>query len=350
MLPGQARGAPDGDEQPDDEQEPRPPGAELPFRALGTLAAPCGDEGEPVAEDERRPQSEDHLGQQAVEVEDVGHGPSVAARIADRKPPVRSLSMRMAAVVRVFTRGAEGGNHLGVVSDASDLDAGRMQAIAAHLGYSETIFLDRRADETAVRIFTPSSELPFAGHPLVGAAWSLGDEGVMVCGIGRVRYEADGGGARVRVPMTRDVRRADASGIAAEARLPDPVRSWWADMPIPYLVVEAESAGAVAEASPDIRVLETTEAAEATMLFARDGGAVRARFFAPGLGVDEDPATGSAAVALAAVLFAEGEESGALVITQGVEIGHPSEIRVSWDGPAATLGGSVRPEDPRRLP
>ena len=112
MLPRQACGAPGGDEQPDDEEEPRPAGAELPFGALGTLAAPCRDEREPVAEDERRPQREDHLGEQAVEVEDVGHGPSVAARIADRKPPVRSHTMRTAAVVRVFTRGAEGGNLL----------------------------------------------------------------------------------------------------------------------------------------------------------------------------------------------------------------------------------------------
>ncbi|NIR34848.1 MAG: PhzF family phenazine biosynthesis protein, partial [Actinobacteria bacterium] len=154
----------------------------------------------------------------------------------------------------------------------------------------------------------------------------------------------------VRTPMTREVRRVDASSIAEAGRLPHPVRAWWAHMPIPYLIVEASSAGEVSGATPDIRALEATEAGDATLLFARDDAAVRARFFAPGLGVDEDPATGSAAVALAAVMFFEGEGTGSLVVTQGVEIGHPSEIRIGWDGPSVALGGSVRPEEPRSLP
>jgi trans-2,3-dihydro-3-hydroxyanthranilate isomerase len=258
--------------------------------------------------------------------------------------------MRTAAVVRVFTRGSEGGNHLGVLTEVTGLDRDAMQGIAAHLGYSETIFLDRHPDETAARIFTPTTELPFAGHPLVGAAWTLGGEGVLVCGIGRIRYAADRDGATVSVPMTRTVHTADASDIASQARLPAPVRAWWAHMPIPYLIVEVATEKEVAAATPDVGALATTEAGEATMLFARDGDAVRARFFAPGLGVDEDPATGSAAAGLAAVLWSEGEGEGSVVITQGVEIGHPSEIRVEWDGPTVRLGGSVRSEGGRELP
>ena len=81
-------------------------------------------------------------------------------------------------VLRVFTRGDEGGNHLGVVTDATSLTAESMQAIALELGYSETIFLEWEEGEIPrVRIFTPGAELPFAGHPLVGMAWMLGKLG-----------------------------------------------------------------------------------------------------------------------------------------------------------------------------
>jgi trans-2,3-dihydro-3-hydroxyanthranilate isomerase len=71
------------------------------------------------------------------------------------------------------------------------------------------------------------------------------------------------------------------------------------------------------------------------------GEAIRARFFAPGMGVEEDPATGSAAVALAAVLRHEGEQSGALTIHQGAEIGSPSRIELSWTARDTTIGGTV---------
>ena len=73
-------------------------------------------------------------------------------------------------VLRVFTRGDEGGNHLGVVVDAIALSTDRMQAIATDLGFSETVFIDwtDTTDHPKVRIFTPADELPFAGHPLVG--------------------------------------------------------------------------------------------------------------------------------------------------------------------------------------
>ncbi len=257
--------------------------------------------------------------------------------------------MRTADVVRVFTKGDTGGNLLGVVTDLGGLDAASMQAIATYLGYSETIFIDA-GEPRPVRIFTPATELPFAGHPLVGAAWSLGGSGSMVCGIGEAPFTADDDGSAVVLPMSRDVERADAGEIAAIASLPPPERAWWARMPIPYLLVEVADSGTVAAARPDIAALAATEAGEATLLFARAGGSVRARFFAPGLGVDEDPATGSAAVALASVLIDEGEATGSLIIDQGTEIGHPSRIGVSWSDGRVTLRGSVRPEASRQVP
>ena len=88
--------------------------------------------------------------------------------------------------------------------------------------------------------------------------------------------------------------------------------------------------------------LHGDRAGEAAYLFAREGSHVKARFFAAGLGVPEDPATGSAAAALAAVLAFEGEPQGRLSIDQGDEIGHPSTIELAWNPAAASLGGTVR--------
>jgi trans-2,3-dihydro-3-hydroxyanthranilate isomerase len=261
--------------------------------------------------------------------------------------------MRDCHVLRVFTRGDVGGNHLGVVTDPAGLSAAAMQEIAARLGFSETVFVEP-GPVPHVRIFTPGAEIPFAGHPLVGVAWLLGNlnPGVsrVTCGIGEIRVRPGSDGASVDAPMTTDVREApEGVEVAALGRLPEPTGAWWADMPIPYLVLEVGSAAEVAAAAPDFPALATGPSGEATYLFARSGDRVRARFFATDLGVDEDPATGSAAAALAAVLSHLGERSGALWIDQGDEIGHPSTIGLSWDDGVVTLTGTVRRDEVRVL-
>ncbi len=264
--------------------------------------------------------------------------------------------MRSCHVIRVFTRGDTGGNHLGVVTDVSGLDTDAMQGIAMHLGFSETVFLQERdGDGPLVRIFTPVAEMPFAGHPLVGAAWMTGvhqgkGAGRLQCGVGEIPFRVDGEQVWVDTPMVTDVDvPADGRDIATAARLPGTGRTWWARMPLPYLVVEAPSAEEVAAASPDFAALLAGPAAESVYLFARDGDRVKARFFAVGLGVPEDPATGSAASALAAVLAFEGEREGRLSIEQGDEIGHPSTIALAWNPSAASLGGTVRHVEERWL-
>ena len=259
--------------------------------------------------------------------------------------------MRECTVLRVFTDGDEGGNPLGVVTDLTGLDGDAMQAIATGLGFSETVFID---PDHRVRIFTPAAELPFAGHPLVGAAWALGragpTSGRMVCGIGEIPFIVDGDRSRVEAPMTGDVAVApDGPAIAATAGFPEPVRAWWARMPVPYLVLEVDGADAVRSAAPDIAALAAGPAGEAAYLISRDGDVVTARFFAPLLGVDEDPATGSAAAALAAILVFEGEASGALTVLQGAEVGYPSRIGLEWEGSVVRLGGTVRHDGIRRL-
>jgi PhzF family phenazine biosynthesis protein len=89
-------------------------------------------------------------------------------RVRDRR-----LLLRQCYVLRVFTRGDEGGNHLGVIVDLTALDAPMMQTIAVDLAFSESVFIDASGDVPHCRIFTPTAELAFAGHPLVGAAWLL---------------------------------------------------------------------------------------------------------------------------------------------------------------------------------
>ncbi len=262
--------------------------------------------------------------------------------------------MRGCDVLRVFTRGDDGGNHLGVVTDLDGLDGSGMQDIAASLGFSETIFVESGASP-AVRIFTPAAELPFAGHPLVGAAWALGASGIgsgtMRCGIGEVAFRAAEDRADIEVPMAEEVAvAADSGAIAAAAGLPRPERGWWVRMPISYLVLEMPSPAAVRRAEPDPDALAAGPAGDALYLVAEsESERITARFFAPGLGVFEDPATGSAAAALAAVRVGEGNPTGAVTIHQGDEIGHPSTIELAWRPGVCMLGGTVRRDGVREL-
>jgi trans-2,3-dihydro-3-hydroxyanthranilate isomerase len=261
--------------------------------------------------------------------------------------------MRPVHVLRVFTRGDDGGNHLGVVNDMTGLDPNGMQEIATDLGFSETVFVDWMEGGTpSVRIFTPAMELPFAGHPLVGAAWTLsvigpGSAAAMTCGVGEIPYRTDGEFTWVDTPLVTDVRLAeDAGAIAAATGLPEPARAWWAMMPIPYLVLDLGSAEAVTRADPDIPALSAADASMCYLVGA-EGDDLRVRFFAPDAGVPEDPATGSAASAWAAVRSFEGKTEGSVTIHQGAEIGHPSTILLDWAPGRASLGGTVRRDEVR---
>lgn len=257
---------------------------------------------------------------------------------------------RSCRVIRVFTRDGVGGNHLGVVEDLSDLDTATMQAIAAHLGFSETVFIDRAGAVPLVRIFTPEMEMLFAGHPLVGSAWVMFDNDTDVnrlrCGIGEVLIRRDGDVVWVDAPMVPANARVDTSSFSQQVGLPGAIRTWRVDMPLDYRMLELATVEAVSQVRAD-----TTAFGEAHGLtvFAREDDRVRMRFFIPEAGIDEDPATGSAAVALATMLAADGEERGSLVIHQGEEIGHPSRIHLRWGEATASIGGTVAIEPSREL-
>lgn len=248
--------------------------------------------------------------------------------------------MRHCYVLRVFTRGDEGGNHLGVVTDVSGLPERAMQEIAADLGFSETVFIDwRQGGVPAARIFTPAVEMPFAGHPLVGAGWVLlvmgpGGPDRIACGIGEIGLRVENERVWIDAPAERPVHADDAPRppwVKSEDR--SIVR-----MPGPYLLVEVSSPEEVGGAAPPPEGW-----GDAVMLWSwvEEGSSVKARFFAGGLGVAEDPATGSAAVALASLLFRRGRTSGAVTVYQGDEIGHPSTIHLEWTQGRASVGGKV---------
>ena len=251
-------------------------------------------------------------------------------------------------VLRVFTRDGAGGNPLGVVTDILGLDDAKMQQIATDLAFSETIFLSWfEGTMPKARIFTPAVEIPYAGHPLVGAAWillNLGpiDPGGIECSIGPVKIRQVG-----------DTTWIDGAGNQpVEAMAPDfgsglmPIDSAEVLMPSPYLVVQVRTPAEVAAMTP------STVAGFGDVYvwaWAEEGQQVRARFFAPGFGIVEDPATGSAAVALAARLRSLGHGHGSLQIEQGEEIGHPSRINLVWGANGTSIGGTVARDEVRFL-
>ncbi len=268
-------------------------------------------------------------------------------------------------IVDVFAERPLAGNQLCVVPDAGDLDTGVMRAVALEIGFSETAFVTGIAgNRYDLRIFTPGKEMPFAGHPTVGTAFLLVSEGrirspaVQRVAAGEFHVEADpvAGTARVRQlpptfgPEIRDRERlAHAVGLRPEdldAGLPAQVVSTG----LPHFVVPAATPDAVAAAMPNQRALsEVVREVETDglYLFALTEEGAKARFFGEGIGIDEDPATGSAAGPLGAYLAARGLGGlpGTIVVRQGEEVGRPSAIHVEvapeGDSWAVWVGGGV---------
>jgi predicted PhzF superfamily epimerase YddE/YHI9 len=181
-------------------------------------------------------------------------------------------------VVRVFCDGeGDFGNELGIVP-SSEITRGREQEIARTLGFSETTFVDDEADGTAtVRIFTPARELPFAGHPSVGTAWWLASQGRPI--------------TVLRVPAGDVAVRQSTDGVVSvRARGSWSLDFAWHELPTPADVDALDPA--VATEGEHYYYAWIDEAA----------GELRARMFAPSMTIEEDEATGSAAVALSARL------------------------------------------------
>jgi trans-2,3-dihydro-3-hydroxyanthranilate isomerase len=211
-----------------------------------------------------------------------------------------------------------------------------MQQGAAEIGYSETIYLDctENAEVPKVRIFTPTIEMKFAGHPLVGAVWLLENVSPMhaVCEIetpvGRLSCGCRGERAWFKAPSPPVEAAPDGHGhlVGLGQR---------------YRLVEFDRIDDVRAFVPDLQQLGQAEFPLG--VFALQGGRAKMRFFAPSAGVDEDPATGSAAVALAALLHGDGRlvDGAVLHIEQGDEVGQPSLLEVTHAEGAVHLAGTV---------
>ncbi|MDH4415391.1 MAG: PhzF family phenazine biosynthesis protein [Rhizobium sp.] len=268
--------------------------------------------------------------------------------------------------VDVFTETRFSGNPLAVITDARGLDHDEMQQIAAEFGYSETTFVlpPSAPENTAeVRIFTPVTEVPFAGHPNVGTAHVLAAQGSVFGKMlgDRIRFEEKAG--LVEVSVSRD---ADGTVMGTTIRAPGPLvigasipqeimapcialaaedietsrhQPVFASVGLKFILVEVASLEALARAGSRMEPLTALRSAHAdedcdcaTFLYTWVGpDHVRARMFAPFDNVAEDPATGSASAALGAFLttLAPPAPERRILVEQGVEMGRRSLIRLT---------------------
>lgn len=293
----------------------------------------------------------------------------------------------------VFTNTPFGGNQLAVIPDARGLTTEQMTAITREFNFSETVFVlppDNPMHTRRVRIFTPGAELPFAGHPTVGVAFVLaatgeipmtGDETRIVLeeGVGPVPVlirAKDGKPVFSQLTAAKIPEKGsdacDSGMVAAAVSLDEAdidvggrfeIESWSAG--VPFLFVPLKSLDALGRARIKVDVWEQSlrdswapeiflfveDEASAARKGVRDGdGILRARMFAPTLGIPEDPATGGACAAFGGYLASRSMRRDGMLrytVHQGVEMGRPSRLDVEVDidgGSAKTVrvgGASV---------
>ncbi len=249
-------------------------------------------------------------------------------------------------VCDVFTDTPLMGNQLAVFTDAREIPEEMLQDLAREMNFSETVFVYPKEDDghARIRIFTPGAEVPFAGHPTLGTAFVLAapmqlPEIRLETGAGTIPVRLDRDGPRIvfgwmqqPIPTVEPYAGAEEllSAIGVE-RSELPVEVY--DNGLQHVYVALESEQAVAALRPDLGRLGSSDVLGVNC-FAGSGTRWKTRMFAPGVGVWEDPATGSAAGPLAVHLARHGsigfgEE---IEITQGVEINRPSKLYARVEG------------------
>lgn len=259
--------------------------------------------------------------------------------------------------VDVFTEERFGGNQLAVLPDARGLSDAQMQQVAAEFGYSESAFVLPPADPSntrRVRIFTPRCELPFAGHPNVGTAFVLADAGYVATQETTLQLRFEEIAGTVPITITFDDGRPKTCVLAAPKPLElgaqfepaaaahalglsetdlslDNHAPLVASVGVPFVMIAVKDAQVLARAKTNAAALQAAfgpvaEVHVYTLHPRREGVDIQARMFAPGMGIEEDPATGSANCALAGLLAHCGQNDGSykFSVAQGIEMGRPS--------------------------
>jgi trans-2,3-dihydro-3-hydroxyanthranilate isomerase len=265
-------------------------------------------------------------------------------------------------IVDVFTDTPLAGNQLAVFSNATGMPEELMQRLAAEMGFSECAFVlpASAGGDFRMRIFTPTRELPFAGHPTLGTAFAMAGplQSVVVrieTGMGIVPVAMEREGAKVvfgrmnqPIPTVKQFGSGEAALLeslgVSESTLP--IEEY--DNGVRHVLVGLPSFGEVAALTPDLSRLAAVIGDAGVSTFAVEGQRVKTRMFAPEVGVGEDAATGSAAGPLAVHLARHGITPWAETITvsQGAELGRPSTLYARAEGDAETItsvevGGSA---------
>jgi trans-2,3-dihydro-3-hydroxyanthranilate isomerase len=252
-------------------------------------------------------------------------------------------------VVDVFTDAPLQGNPVAVFTDAADLSAEVMQRAAREMNLSESVFVvsgasDADGFDAHIRIFTPATELPFAGHPVLGTAFVIGGErrlelvrlktaaGVIPVKLSRSNGEITYGEMEQPIPVFEPYAHADEVLAAVGVQRSELPVVACQNGPL-HVYVALDSEDAVAALDPDLAALRALGPIGVSC-FAGEGGRFKTRMFGPGVGVAEDPATGSAAGPLVAHLARHGRVryGRGIQIRQGAEVGRPSILHARVEG------------------
>jgi trans-2,3-dihydro-3-hydroxyanthranilate isomerase len=251
----------------------------------------------------------------------------------------------------VFTDRPLTGNALAVFTNAGQLPTETMQSVAREMNLSETVFVlpPQSGGHFRLRIFTPRREVPFAGHPTLGAALVIGQSVQLDCllletGMGQVPVAIEREAATpvfgwMKQPNPTVARVEEPTALLSALGLERsvmPIESY--NNGVAHVMVAVESAERVSQLAPDLnRVAELPF--DCVSVFHATGASAKTRVFAPAAGVAEDPATGSAAGPLGWHLLRHGrlEAGQVLEIQQGVEIARPAALRVRVQGDRARV-------------
>ncbi|GAB87717.1 PhzF family phenazine biosynthesis protein [Gordonia rubripertincta] len=267
---------------------------------------------------------------------------------------------RRFAQVDVFSSTGTEGNPVAVVVDGGGPGApiaeDRMAAFARWTNLSETTFVLPPTDPAAdykLRIFTPGGELPFAGHPTLGSAhaWLTsggrpkGEDVVQECGVGLVRIRRSGPRLAFAAPPLRRSGPVDADTVdeVVAALGVDPgevLAAEWVDNGPEWMVIQLGSGERVLEVRPDIPALGRHEVGLLGLYSSGDVFA-EVRAFVPGIGVPEDPVTGSLNAGIATWLRSTGQAPESYVAAQGAAIGRAGRVHVHDDGENIWAGGDT---------